>query len=77
MNNDICLKLICGTTGNIFNMPNCRIENDRVIYSTNLDAPIKIGDVVVKTWDDGYEEKFTVINFGLSKLLPSLRIDIK
>jgi len=71
------LKLVCKNTDSVFLLDKCNLQN-KVIYSGNLDAPIKCGDKIIKTWSDGYEEEFRVIRFIKSNGLQSrLIIDIK
>ncbi|WP_414659221.1 hypothetical protein ACMHYC_10855 [Acinetobacter courvalinii] len=71
------LKLNCSKTGQIFDMSASRIENNKVIYTSCLDLPFKIGDQIVRTWEDGYEEKFTILGISKNKLWPRLTIEIR
>jgi hypothetical protein len=73
---DLNLKLVCSKTGQNFDMSKSRIENDKVIYTSSLNLPFKVGDQIVRTWDDGYLERFTIRSFNKSNLLPRIRLEV-
>ena len=59
------LKVVDSETLEENQITQCSIDN-RTIFSKDLDAKIKFGDKIIKTYSDGYTEEFRVR--GVSKL---------
>ncbi|WP_336916697.1 hypothetical protein [Acinetobacter modestus] len=70
------LKIVDSKTNSEVELNHCRIDNNKIIFSKQLDASVKFGDTIIKTHADGFVEEFKVKAVQLHRFAGLLEIKV-
>ena len=56
--------IVVGLGGEQYELTQCRIDNNKVVYTKNLTTKVQSGSKIIRKYSDGYEETYFVMNVG-------------
>ncbi|HHY2116915.1 TPA: hypothetical protein ACV20N_000705 [Acinetobacter baumannii] len=64
---------VIGSNGNKSQLENCRIDSNKTVFTKGDLEGLHIGDMLIRTYSDGFTERFKIIGICGPTLIPGVK----